>query len=288
MKKMLFFLMFFLFLGSLGLAMTCRPPDLPPHPTAEQIMQHWFDIKFTRFVNDAVYNGVNLIMIDKSGYKREKKAVRKRIIMHGKNGFDYKDLIAITYPEYSKGLAVLNWAYMDVNKQNDIWIWLPSMKKIRKVSQAEGDDSFMGTEFTVEEVTTRRYGYETYELLGEEIFKGYKAHYNKKIYYANTPCYKIKAVPKKNPWYYTYRIVWIDKNTGIDVYEEYYDKRGRKFKEIFHYFDTPKEGCWWARMWEVYNFRTGHSDTLLIEPGRYNSGLKERHFSPRILERQEW
>ncbi|OQY14769.1 MAG: hypothetical protein B6I32_08715 [Desulfobacterium sp. 4572_20] len=56
MKKMLFFLMFFLFLGSLGLAMTCRPPDLPPHPTAEQIMQHWFDKKTGIAIFDEYYD----------------------------------------------------------------------------------------------------------------------------------------------------------------------------------------------------------------------------------------
>ena len=288
MKRCLLFFILFILWPVMSFSASCRPAPLPPNPTVDQIMKHWYDIKFTRFADNVIYDECKVVMVDRSGFKREKISVRKRIILHGKHGYDYKDLVMITYPEYTKGLAVLTWAYTDIHKQNDIWLWLPSMKKVRKVSQSEEDDSFLGTEFTVEDVSTRRYGYETYQLLGEERFKGYTCRYNKKTYFAGTPCYKIKAVPKRKNWYYAYRILWIDKKTGVDIFEEFYDKRGRKFKEIFHYLDTPENGCWTSRIWEVYNYRTGHTDTIIISPARYNTGLKERDFSPRILERMEW
>jgi len=288
MKRWLISLSLVCLWTSLAFSSTCRPPTLPASPTVEQIMRHWFDIKFTRYADDVVYPTCRVILIDKLGFKREKIAVRKRLILHGKKGFDYKDLVAIIYPEYTKGLAILSWAYMDINKQNDLWFWLPSMKKVRKISQAEEDDSFLGTEFTVEDISTRRYGYETYHLLGEDTFKGYTSHYDHKTYLANVPCYKVKAIPKKKDWYYTYRLIWIDKKTGIAIYDEYYDKSGRKFKEIFRYYETPPNGCWYSKIWEVYNFRTGHADVVLIDKGHFNTGLSERRFSPRILERMEW
>ncbi|CAD7779380.1 hypothetical protein BLFGPEAP_02246 [Candidatus Methanoperedenaceae archaeon GB50] len=128
MKKLWLFLGILFLLPSTGFAASCRPKTLPPHPTVEQIMQRWFEIKFTRYADDVYYTG-QLVMIDKSGFKRTKKWIRRRLIMHGKKGTDYKDLVVMTYPEYTKGLAVLTWAYLDVKKQNDLWLWLPSLKR---------------------------------------------------------------------------------------------------------------------------------------------------------------
>ena len=287
MKKFLLWVCFLIFWSSLAFSATCRPPDLPESPTVEQIMKRWFDIKFTRYADDATYTG-QIVMIDKTGFKRTKRWIRRRLIMHGKKGVDYKDLVVMTYPEYTKGLAVLTWAYLDVRKQNDLWLWLPSLKKIRKISQAEEDDAFLGSEFTVEDITTRRYGYETYELLGEENFPGYTSRYDGKTYFKNTPCYKIKGIPNKKDWYYSYRIIWVDKKTGICIFDEFYDKAGRKFKIVFRYYITPEKDCWVSKIWEVYNFRTGHTDCIDIQTYKFNIGLKERHFSPRILERMEW
>ncbi len=296
MKRFFSLTTIFLLLASLSFAdesyhhfsgKPCHPPKIPEKPSADELMEAWFDIKFTRYADDVTYTG-GLFQIDKSGFKRTKKWIRKRIVLHGKRGLDYKDVVIITYPEYTKGLAILTWAYLDVNKQNDIWLWLPAWKKIRKVSQAEEDDSFMGSEFTVEEITTRRYGYETYKLIGEDIFPGYKSELDGKIYCEGIPCYKVEGYPKKKGWYYSKRVVWMDKKTGVGVYDEYYDKKGKKYKEVFRYDVYPEDGCWWPHIWEVYNFKTGHRDIVHIKAAEFNTDVSERFFTEKTLERQEW
>ncbi len=292
MKKVLSVMVFLFLWASFSWAgPVCHPPNIPEKPTADELMKAWFDIKFTRYADDVTYEDIDVIMIDKSGFKRTKGAARKRIVLHGKRGLDYKDVVSITYPEYTKGLAILTWAYLDVNKQNDIWLWLPAWKKIRKVSQAEEDDSFMGSEFTVEEITTRRYGYETYKLTGEDIFAGYKSGWDGKAYCEGVPCYKVEGYPKKKRWYYEKRIVWIDKKTGTSVYEEYYDKKGRMYKEIFHYYVYPEDDCYYPVFYEVYNFKTGHRDIIVMGAKKkpvFNTDISERFFTEKTLERQEW
>jgi len=287
MRRILLGLVTIFIISNLALADKCHPPKPSKNPTADELMKAWFDIKFTRYARD-YGSGGEVIYIDKTGLKRKKKWMRRRIILHGKRGFDYKDVIIITYPEYTKGLAVLTWAYLDVKKQNDIWLWLPSWKKIRKVSQAEEDDSFMGSEFTVEEITTRRYGYETYKFIGEDIFPGYRSGFDNKTYLQGLPCYKVEAYPKKKNWYYAKRIIWLDKKTAVAVYEEYYDKVGRKYKEIFRDYFYPEDNCWHMRIWEVYNLITGHRDIVHTERFWFNKGLSERFFTVKTLERQEW
>jgi Protein of unknown function (DUF1329). len=50
---------------------------------------------------------------------------------------------------------------------------------------------------------------------------------------ANRPCYVIECIPKKPHWYYAKRIVWVDKELGGVIFEEYYDKNGKLFKTLF-------------------------------------------------------
>jgi len=71
-------------------------------------------------------------------------------------GISYKDLVVMTYPTQVKGLAVLTWTYQDPEKDQNVWLWIPSLKKVRKISASEDDDAFMGSDFTVEEVSTQR------------------------------------------------------------------------------------------------------------------------------------
>ena len=256
--------------------------------SAEALMRLWFRIKYTRFASD--YSGEGFVYYLSGGkVNRTRKWHRDRMVLEReKDDMDYKDLVVFTYPPEAKGLAVLTWAHLNRDRQHDIWIWLPSLKKVRRVPQSNADDSFMGTDLTVEDVTTRRLGDETYELLGEVVFPGYDSAYLKKKMLAGTPCFKIRAVPKRKDWYYAHRIVYIDKKTGAAVFDEYYDKRGRKTKTIFRIFEVPDCGCIAARMWECRDLRSDHSSVILMGDTFYNSGIKERTFTVKQLERNPW
>ena len=61
---------------------------------------------------------------------------------------DFKDLVTVINPQSVKGLSVLTWTYISPNRDQDVWLWLPSLRKIRRVSQSDGDDSFIGADST--------------------------------------------------------------------------------------------------------------------------------------------
>lgn len=141
--------------------------------TADEIMQIKYFNKYSLFAKDYESIG-DVVFIEKDGSKRNRRFSRRRIILGRKSDdVSYKDLVMFTQPTSVKGLATMTWNYMKSTRDQDVWLWLPSLRKIRKVSAGQADDSFMGGDFTVEEITTRRFTDETYKLLGEEIFKGY-------------------------------------------------------------------------------------------------------------------
>ena len=258
---------------------------------ADEIMRIMYHNKYSLFAKD--YSSVSTIYyIDKSGYTRRKDAVRKRIVKGGDDGISYKDLILITYPTDSKGLAILSWTYQDPDKQQDTWLWVPSLKKVRKISQSQDDDAFIGSDFTVQEVSTRQFDDETYRLLGEEDFKGYTFERTGELKYRGTPCYVIECTSVKPHWYYTKRKIWVDKDTGGNIYEEYYDRKERLFKTLFRewvWFDIGggKEYPIQIAL-ECKDLRTDHRTVVLIENSQYDKGISEQDFTVKSLMRSRW
>lgn len=258
--------------------------------SADEIMQVEVFVKYTKFARDASFLG-KAVFVDKSGYTREKETKRIRITLGRKSDdIAYKDLVMFTSPQV-RGLASLTWTYLSPKREQDSWLWLPSLKKIRKISSANSDDSFLGSDFTVEDISTRRFEDETYTLLKEENFKGYLCEYDNKTYYQDTPCFVIEARPVRSPWYYSKRILWVDKKTGGGIYEEMYDPSGKMFKTIFKSFEIynvdGKEYPAQALL-EGKNLRSGHRTDIINSDIKFDQGLSEELFTTRSLSESRW
>ena len=293
MKKLLVLLAAIVLIWDVGLAaeleyfQVYKPKD---GMSADEIMQIEYFVKYTRFAHD-----VNLVgkayFVDKDGSTREKETMRKRITLGRKSDdIAYKDLVIFTTPQV-RGLGTLTWTYMDPKKQQNSWLWVPSLKKIRKISTANSDDSFLGSDFTIEDILTRRFEDETYTLTGTENFQGYTSEFDKKTYFKDAPCFVIECKPIKSPWYYSKRILWVDKNTGGGIYEEMYDSLGRKFKYIFKdyqiYNVNGKEYPAQVLL-EGKDLRTGHRTTIVNTVIEFDKGLSEDLFTQRALTQTRW
>ncbi|UCD85866.1 MAG: outer membrane lipoprotein-sorting protein [Deltaproteobacteria bacterium] len=259
--------------------------------SADELMRITYDIQYTLFAKD--YQSVGDVwMITKGGFKRHRKFLRSRIVLlRESDDMRYKDVVVFTEPQNVKGLAILSWTHMNPEKASEQWLWLPSQGKVRRVSQGDADDSFMGSDFTTEEITTRRWEDETYELVGEKKFEGYQSDYNGKTYYQDTDCYVVEAKPKKEDWYYSKRVVWLDKATGASIFDEIYDTLGRKVRTILKEYGTPPdfpEGYLPQTFLECANLRTGHKTVITFDDIKFDSGLKERLFSEKALMRTKW
>jgi len=296
MKKILIFLVFafgLLVLGNLWAAELEYYEVYKPREgmSAEEIMQIKYFVKYTKFAQDYESSGY-VYFLDKSGFTRERNFLRRRLLLgRSSDDISYKDLVVFTGPTAVKGLAILTWSYISPDTDQNQWLWLPSLKKIRKISAAQSDDSFMGSDFTVEEITTRKFEDETYKLLGEEEFKGFTSEYNNKTYHQGTDCFVIEAKPKRSPWYYSKRTVWIDKNTGGDIYHEVYDPNGRLYKTIFKNYEFINvDGNDYATQTflEVKDLRTEHKTIIEMRDIKYNQGFSEDLFTEKSLMRSRW
>ncbi|MEA3328769.1 MAG: outer membrane lipoprotein-sorting protein [Candidatus Omnitrophota bacterium] len=268
-------------------------PEVPrPYPgiSADDLMKMWFEVKYTTFTRDIELKGDYRLFSKKGQVIKNWRFIRSRIVLNRKSkDINYKDLIVMTSPPNVKGMGILTWTYLDTERLQDIWLWIPSLKKIRRISPGQAEGAFMGSDLTNAEVSTRKFGDETYKLTGEEKFKGYYCDFAEKNYYQGMDCYVIEAKPKNDRWYYTKRIVWIDKATGANIFEEMFDETGRKFKTIFRSYKSYTNRGYPAQIiLECKNLRTGSTTVIKNDEIKFDIGLKEGLFTEKTLMRSRW
>lgn len=265
---------------------------LKPYPdiSADNLMKIKYYVKYTKFARD--YSGIGTFkIVNKKVYTRTREWRRYRILLDKRSDvFDYKDMLVILDPENIKGVSVLSWTYLDSNKDQEIWLWLPSLRKVRRISQSESDDSFMGTEWTTEEVSTRKWEDESYTRLEDEKFDGYTSVFNNKTYYKNTECYVIEAKPKRKEWYYSKRISRLDKRFGGLIFDEVYDNAGRRCRVFLKEYRIWENGCIPQTFLELVNLINGNLTVVSLneEDIKFNTGLKESFFIEKTLEKSKW
>lgn len=257
--------------------------------SVDEYMRLWYHLKYSKDCNDYYSHGW-VIKKDKRGYIRKQEWLRHMIILRRKSDdLDFKDLVTVINPQNVKGLSILTWTYISPNKDQEVWLWLPSLRKIRRISQSEGDDSFIGADSTYDEVMTRKWEDETYKMIGEEQFPGYYSWKTDKTYYEGLKCYVIEATAKKKNWYYVKRRILFEKDSALDVYEDYYDEKGKRFKTVFRLWSNQSEMRYRTYLLpEFTNLREHHSSSLPIEETKFDQGLKENFFSARVLMRSKW
>jgi hypothetical protein len=265
---------------------------LKPYPdiTADDLMKIKYHVKYTKFACD--YRGYGYFKIGPVGGPiRSRYWSRYRIILNRESTeFDYKDLIILLGPQIMKGLSVLNWTYLDPDRDQEVWVWLPSLRKVRRMSQSEEADPFWGSDFTTEDVSTRKWEDETYKMVGEKKFSGHFSFFSEKMYYANARCYVVEGTPKRKEWYYSKRLMWLNKDFGGLMFDEVYDKHGKKRKTFLKTYEKRENGCLPQIFLEAEDQVTHHKTVIGFnkEDVIFNIGMREGFFSQKTLMRSKW
>ena len=206
-----------------------------------------------------------------------KKRTRSRVLtsiekLYEDGRFHSKSLLLFSQPKEVKGTAFLNWDRIG-GEVDDQWLYLPALKKVRRIRATDKSRSFQGSDFSYEDLSGRELDSDNYELIGEDSFNG-------------TQCYKINAIPLEKDTQYSSRIIWIDKKNFLMKKIEFFDKKNNLFK-ILDIPDHVKNGDYWTAIkMTMFNVKKSHSTELEILKVDYDQGLKDNIFSESYLKRQ--
>jgi uncharacterized protein len=213
-------------------------------------------------------------LTDKSGAQRVRKTIGYTRLQV--NGRDNMRLVRFTAPADIRGTSTLLIEHMEGD--DDMWVFLPALGKVRRLSVANKKDSFFGTDLSYGDVIGYRPEEWKHALIREESIDG-------------APCYVIESVPlteaTRGNTGYSKRLSWVRKDNFVAVRIDIWDLSNNPLKQIaskdVRSFGDGKD--WQAMLIKIENLQTGHQTTVQYEEFRTDQSLSERQFSASELDK---
>ncbi len=182
-----------------------------------------------------------------------------------------KGFVIFEQPRDVKGTALLTHAH--VAKPDDQWLYLPALKRVKRISSVNKSGPFVGSEFAYEDMASQEVAKYTYRYLRDEPC-------------GDLTCFVVERYPVYKHSGYTRQITWIDQAEYRVQKVEFYDRKASLLKTLrltdYHqYLDK----YWRASTLEMENHQTGKSTQLVFSDYRFRTGLKDRDFTPAKLKR---
>ncbi|MBE1277180.1 outer membrane lipoprotein-sorting protein [Enterovibrio baiacu] len=182
-----------------------------------------------------------------------------------------KGLTIFDEPRDVRGTVFLN--YSHITGADDQWLYLPALKRVKRIASRNKSGPFMGSEFAYEDLSSFELEKYTFDLVGEEDIDGQNT-----FVIVQTPTDKFSG--------YTSQKVWIDQEHYRPLKTEFYDRRKSLLKTLtFTDYEQYLDQYWRAHTMMMVNHQTGKSTKLTTTELTFNTGLDEGDFSKSSLKR---
>ena len=182
-----------------------------------------------------------------------------------------KTLSIFDKPRDVKGTAFLSFSHKE--GADDQWLYLPALKRVKKISSNNKSGPFMGSEFAFEDLSSQEVEKYTYKYLGDDVLDGIN-------------CFMLERDPVDPKSGYTVQIVWIDKEDYKPLKVDYYDRKSSLLKTLtFSNYKQYLDKYWRASEMNMVNHQTGKSTQLIWSDYKFATGLTERDFDKNSLKR---
>ncbi len=179
-------------------------------------------------------------------------------------------------PKDVKGTAFLTFSHKVGD--DDQWLYLPALKRVKRISSSNKSGSFMGSEFAYEDIASREVEKYRYKWLKDEPCPGEE--------FKGVACFVSESYPVDKKSGYTKMVAWIDQKEYRSVKVDFYDRKRSLLKTLFNKGYKQYLGKYWrADAMEMVNHQSGKSTTLVWKNYRFGAGLKDSDFNKNALKR---
>lgn len=183
-----------------------------------------------------------------------------------------KKIMFFMSPADVRNTSFVNWSYTEEGKDDDQWIYLPALKKIKRISSSSKSDYFMGSDFTYDDLGDRQPEADAHKLIREEKFNGEE-------------CYVVESVPKDEEYMYSRTVTWIIKDKWIGLKKEFYDEDEDLLKTLNVKKFEKIKGLWIILHSEMINVQKKHTTKMELSEVKINTGIPDRQFTERMMKR---
>ncbi len=182
-----------------------------------------------------------------------------------------RNLIVFESPRDIRGTGLLT--YTHKSGSDDQWLYLPALKRVKRIAASNKSGPFVGSEFAYEDMTSQEVEKYTYTYLRDEAC-GKRA------------CFVVERRPVDRRSGYGREVVWIDRDTYRFERIDYYDRRGDLLKRlVFSDYRLYLDRFWRADFLDMQNLQNGKSTRLIFENYEFRSGLSPADFTRARLKR---
>jgi outer membrane lipoprotein-sorting protein len=212
---------------------------------------------------------MTMILKNRAGQTSTRKIRSKILEVRGDGD---KSLSLFDTPADVKGTAMLTFSHG--LKPDDQWLYLPALKRVKRINSRNKSGPFMGSEFAFEDLGSQEVEKYKYKFLREEpCGKGMK-------------CYVIERIPAYKYSGYSKQISWIDTKELRLIKAEFYDRKGSKMKTLTSSGYKQFLGKYWRpSTMKMQNHLTGKSTILQWSNYKFRTGLSKRDFNKNALKR---
>lgn len=211
---------------------------------------------------------LKMTLINKRGSKRIRE-----ILSYSKDyGKDSKSIMYFQKPADVKGTGFLSWEYDDANRDDDRWLYMHALKKVRRISGSSKNDYFMGSDFTYDDMGDRSVDEDEHTLLNEEEIDGVKY-------------WVVESVSKDKDYMYSKVTRWISQDSYIALKIEFYDRIELLIKILTVPDIREQDGFWTIFKMVMDNKQEKHQTILEFSEISYNTDVKDNLFKVSTLER---
>lgn len=180
-----------------------------------------------------------------------------------------KSITLFNSPQDVKGTALLTWSHaLEADEQ---WLFLPALKRVKRISSKNKSGPFMGSEFAFEDLASQELDKYRYEYVGSEPFNG-------------VDTFVLKRYPQYENSGYSYQVSWIDQSTLNILKTDYYDRSERHLKTLLQEDYRNYTGqIWRSHLMTMINHQSGKKTTLTWGQYQFGNGLTDSWFNQNRL-----
>jgi len=232
-----------------------------------------------RYEGETQIGDASMILINRRGQKR----VRKFKEFRKNYGKDEKTIDFFLSPWDLKDTSYLLFDWDDGNRDDDSWLFLPSLKRVKRLASSEKSDSFLGSDFTYSDITSSKRHFWNYSIIkSSDLVDG-------------KDCWLVEGTPKpsirkkviRETGYLKVQI-WVRKDIFMKVKGKFWVKKGKRIK----YFKADNieniDGIWTAKTQQMVTTKAGrveHKSIIRLDHTKYNEPIDDSFFTTQRMKR---
>lgn len=218
-----------------------------------------------------VDNEADMLMILKNKQEATSEREMSTKSLEGEGDEGDMSLMVFLSPRDQKGTALLTHQHKD--RDDDQWLYLPALKRVKKIASSKKSGPFMGSEFSFEDIGGQQLDDYTYKYLRDEKLEG-------------QDCFVVESYPKDKNSGYTKVITWVDKEHYRTLKAEFYDRKSSHLKTMTASgFKLYEDKFWRPAELNMVNLQTGRSTVLQQKNIKFKTGLSDSDFNKNSLKR---